>query len=80
MPVRHRVQRPLAARGASVAGRHVRRRPGLVEEYQAGRVQTGSGLGPGAAGLGYVDAVLLGRAEPLFLSVSPSRVSTFHMT
>ncbi len=32
------------------------------------------------AGLGYVDAVLLGRAEPLFLSVSPSRVSTFHMT
>ena len=37
-------------------------------------------LNPGAAGLGYVGTVLLGRAEPLFLSVSPSRVSTFHMT
>ena len=78
--VRHGGDQARSAGRPAMGARHARRRPGLVEEHQAGRVETGGCLGPGAARLGYVGAVLLGRAEPLFLRVSPSRVSTFHMT
>jgi hypothetical protein len=45
--------------------------PGFIEEHRLGRVELGRGVRPGAARFGHVGAVLLGRAQPLFLALSP---------
>ena len=60
--------------------RHAGRRPCLVEEHQPVWLQRWLKLGPGTASLDYVLAVLLLGPEVFFLSLRPSRATTFHIT
>src|SRR3954452_20669956 len=53
-----------------MAARHVRGGPSLVDEDQAIWVESGLAADEHASGLGDIRAVLLGRVEGLFLSVS----------
>src|SRR4051794_8259903 len=68
----------LAAPGPAVATGHVGRGGSFVDEHQLGRVQTALHRSPGGARRGYVGAVLLGRPDLLFFSVTPSRLSARH--
>jgi len=79
MPVRNAGDDALATRCPTVSARHVRRRPGLVDEDKPRRIHIWLALAPGCAGLGNVGSVLLSRVLRLFLSVSPSRSSAFHI-
>src|SRR4030088_3048312 len=82
MPVSMRYGRdqPLTARCAAERARHVCRGPSLVEEAQPGGVELGLQRRPFASRLGNVLAVLLGRAEALFLSVRPNLANVCHIT
>src|SRR6185369_8167613 len=68
--MRHRSPQPQAARTPAIAPRHVRGGPGLVDEDQALGVESGLTTDEHTSGLGDIRAVLLGRVQGLFLSVS----------
>ena len=60
VPVRGRIDQPLAARAAAIAAGHVGGRPGLVEEDEAARVHVALPDAPVPPLLGHVGPVLLG--------------------
>ena len=71
MPVRHTGAQPFAAAAAAVAARHVRRRPGLVDEHQPIRIEVELSLEPVPAAVQDVGTVLLAGVRGLFLRVMP---------
>ena len=70
MTVRDRSPQPQAARAPAIAARHVRGGPSLVDEDQAIGVESGLTTDEHTSGLGDIRAVLLGRVQGLFLSVT----------
>ena len=64
--MRHRSPQPQAARTPTIAPRHVRGGPRLVDEDQAVGVESGLAADEDAPGLGYIRAVLLGRVVGFF--------------
>src|SRR3954454_22615758 len=68
--VRDGSPQPQAARTPAIAPRHVRGGPGLVDEDQAIGVESGLAANEHTSGLGDIRAVLLGRVQGLFLSVT----------
>jgi hypothetical protein len=67
--VRDRSPQPQTARASTIAARHVRGSPGLVDENQVVGVECRLAANEHVPGLGYIRAVLLGRVQGLFLSV-----------
>jgi hypothetical protein len=80
MTVRNRANQPLAPLRAAMRAGHVRRRPSIVETNNARRIERRLQLRPNSARIGYILALLLLGLEVLFLSVRPSRATTFHIT
>ncbi len=82
MPVtmRHGTDQPLPSWRAAAGAGHVRRCPSLVEEDEAVGIEQWLPRRPGQARFDYVIALLLFGLEVLFLSVRPSRATTFHST
>ena len=80
VPVRNGADQALAPGGPAAGASHVCRGPGLVEEDEALGIERGLQRRPGAARFGYIVALLLLGLEVLFLSVRPSRATTFHIT
>src|SRR6478752_5172165 len=78
MTIGDRRDNALAAPGPAVATGHVGRGGRFVDEHQLGRVETALHRSPGGARRGYVGAILLGRPDLLFFSVTPSRLSARH--
>ena len=72
VPVRYRIDQPLARCRPAVEPDHVGLGPGLVDEDQPARVKRRLALTPFRTGLGDVRPILLGRPERLFFSVRPS--------
>ena len=70
MTVRNTSPQPQTARTPAIAARHVRGGPGLVDEDQAIGVESGLAADEHTSGLGDIRAVLLGRVQGLFLSVT----------
>src|SRR3954452_15439940 len=68
--VRDRRPQPQTARASAIAPRHVRGSPGLVDKDQAVGIERRLTTDEHPPGLGDIRAVLLGRMEGLFLSVS----------
>jgi len=79
MPMRDAGDDALAAWRPAVAPRHVGGRPGFIDEDEPYRVHARLDLAPGCTGLGDIRPRLLGGMLCLFLSVNPSRSSTFHI-
>ena len=71
--VREAHAQPLAPRAASMAARHVRRRPGLVDEHQPLGIEIGLRLEPGPALPQDIRTILLDRVAGLFFRVMPWR-------
>jgi hypothetical protein len=78
MPVRHPDPQPAAARRPSVAPSHIRRRPGLVDEHEASRVEVELLVEPSLAPPQDVRPVLLGGMSSLFLRVIRRRAKKRH--
>ncbi len=78
MAVRHGHAQPLAAATAAMGARHVRARPGLVDEHQPVRVEVDLAIEPGLPPLQDVGALLLGGMGGLFLRVQPRRWKNRH--
>jgi hypothetical protein len=79
MPVRHAGAQPLAAWRPAIAPRHVRRRPGFVNEDQPFGIEIELAVEPLLAPLQDVGTVLLGRVRRLFLRVIPRRSKNRHI-
>ncbi len=73
MAVREAHAQPFAPAAAAVRARHVRRGPGLVDEYQPAGVEVRLRLKPGSALSQDARAVLLDRVAGLFFRVTPWR-------
>ena len=66
MAVRDAADQALAAAAPATDGRHVRARPGLVDEDETARIKQGLSRDPLAARRGDVGALLLGRVHDFF--------------
>jgi hypothetical protein len=74
MAVRHGADEALSPRRPAARAGHVGRRPGLVDEDQAGRVKQRLSLPPKRARRGDVGPVLLGGVRGFFLKLIPWRL------
>ena len=73
MAVREAHPKPLALAATAMGARHIRRRPGLIDEHEPFRIEVRLRLEPVAALLQDVRAVLLDRVPGLFFRVTPWR-------
>jgi hypothetical protein len=80
VPVRDGADQALAPRCAAARPGHVGRGPGFIEEDQALWIERGERRRPFPARIGDIVTPLLLGLQVLFLSVRPSRVTTFHIT
>lgn len=80
MPVRDIANKTFSPGRTAPRAGHIRRRPSLVEKDKTCGIKCCLQLRPGAAGFDYILALLLLGLEVLFLSVRPSRATTFQMT
>ena len=70
---------PAAARGATVKPGHLGTGAGLVDKDKLGGIDEGPRRLPDAPPRRHIRAVLLARAERLFLNDSPSRATADHI-
>jgi hypothetical protein len=77
--MRDRIDQPFATRSAAIKPCHIRLGPGLINENQLAGAQARLLLTPFGTSFGDIRSVLLSGSEGLFLYVSSSRLSVFHI-
>jgi len=79
MPVRRSVNHPLADRGATSKTRHVRFRPGFIDEDQASAVEVALMFTPVCSPRRHIRTILLLRVDRLFLNEIFRRLSAMQI-